>query len=64
MDADIFDGAISYQYLCSTRNTNYIMVPVTDVQYDPDDKEMAANYDSLVQGIRDIRFVLDHVWKD
>ena len=64
MDADIFDGAIPYQYLCSTRNTNYIMVPVTDVQYDPDDEEMAANYDTLAQGIRDIRFVLDNVWKD
>lgn len=30
----------------------------------PGDEEMAANYDTLAQGIRDIRFVLDNVWKD
>lgn len=64
MDADVFYGAVPYQYLCSTRNTNYIMVNVTDVQYDPNDEEMFQNYLTLAQGIRDIRFVLDHVWED
>ena len=63
-EADVFFGAIPYQYLCSTRNTNYIMVPVTDMQYDPGDEKMTEDYTTLEQGIRDIRFVLDRVWED
>lgn len=60
--ANVLDGAVPYQYLCSTRNTNYIMVDVTDMQYDPGDAEMAKGYGELIGGIEDIRFVLEDVW--
>lgn len=59
--ANVLDGAIPYKYLFSTRATNYIMVDVTDIQYNPNDEEMTQNYKELVKGIPSIRFVLDSV---
>lgn len=60
MDAE-HHHAYAYEYLFSTRTTNYIMVYVSDVQYDPADPVMTSHYDMLVQGVRDIRFILDDV---
>lgn len=60
MDAE-HHYAYAYEYLFSTRTTNYIMVYVSDVQYDPGDPVMTSHYDMLVQGVRDIRFILDDV---
>ncbi len=53
--------AYAYEYLFSTRTTNYIMVCVSDMQYDPGDPDMSSHYEMMVQGISDIRFVLDNV---
>ncbi len=60
MDAE-HHHAYAYEYLFSTRTTNYIMVSVSDMQYDPGDSAMASHYETLVQSIPDIRFVLDDV---
>lgn len=60
MDAE-HHHAYAYEYLFSTRTTNYIMVYVSDVQYDPADPVMTSHYDMLVQGVSDIRFILDDV---
>ena len=60
MDAE-HHHAYGYEYLFSTKITNYIMVYVSDVQYDPGDADMTSHYEMLTQGIQDIRFVLDDV---
>ncbi|MDE7353451.1 MAG: hypothetical protein K2O06_10425 [Acetatifactor sp.] len=56
---NVLDGAIPYEYLCSTKRTNYIRVDVTDVQYDMNDPETARHYEKLIAGIPEIRFVLE-----
>lgn len=60
MDA-AHNHAYAYEYLFSTKTTNYIMVYVSDMQYDPGDSNMTSHYETLVQGITDIRFVLDDI---
>lgn len=56
---NVLDGAVPYEYLCSTKRTNYILVNVTDVQYDMNDPETAQHYEKLAAGISEIRFVLE-----
>lgn len=58
---NVFDGAIPYRYLFSNKNTNYILVDVTDVQWDPSDPEMEQHYFMLMESIPEIRFILDNV---
>lgn len=58
---NVFDGAIPYRYLFSNRKTNYILIDVTDVQWDPSNPEMEQHYFKLVESIPEIRFVLDNV---
>lgn len=56
-----FDGAIPYRYLFSNKNTNYILIDVTDVQWDPSNPEMEQHYFMLMESLGEIRFVLDNV---
>lgn len=58
---NVFDGAIPYRYLFSNRNTNYILIDVTDVQWDPSNPETEQHYFKLTESIPEIRFVLDNV---
>lgn len=53
--------AYSYKYLFSTSTTNYIMVYVSDVQYDPTDAEMAQHYEMLTRSISNIKIMLENV---
>lgn len=59
--ANVFDGAIPYRYLFSNKNTNYILIDVTDVQWDPSDPEMEQHYFMLTESISEICFILDNV---
>lgn len=58
---NVLDGAIPYQYLFSNKNTNYILINVTDVQWDPSNPEMEQHYFMLMESIPQIRFILDNV---
>ncbi len=52
--------AYAYKYLFSTNTTNYIMVYVSDVQYDPADAKMAQHYEMLTRSIHNIKIVLEN----
>ncbi len=59
LDAE-HDHAYAYKYLFSTNTTNYIMVYVSDVQYDPADAKMAQHYEMLTRSIHNIKIVLEN----
>lgn len=52
----------AYRYILATSSKTYILHYASDVQYDPSDAEQERIYQSMMSEIKDIQFVLNHVF--
>ena len=52
------------RYLFATENATYVIMYATDVQFDPENSDLMAEWNAMEQSEEEIRFVVDNILKD
>lgn len=53
-----------YRYILATSDKTYVLHYASDVQYDPENEEQEIVYKKMMSEIKDIQFVIDHVFEN
>ena len=52
------------RYLFATENATYVIMYATDLQFDPQNSDLMAEWNAMEQSEEEIRFVVDNILKD